>query len=121
MIVEIEACRTKGHLIYETFNGLSWCRRCHEKTDDGFAADAHHLLSAIRNERNNDVSCHEMARKDPEDVLYPPNLNIYMGTPSISQKRRAAYLKAMSKDEAKSLADWARQILDQAAGFEESK
>lgn len=85
-------------------------------TDDRFAASAHQLLKQIR---GNDVSCHDMVKKEsPTNVVYPPNLNIYTGTPAVSQKRRAAYAK---KAGAKSVSDWAREVLDQAAGFEEGK
>lgn len=51
------------------------------------------------------------------DKLKPLNLNIGLGTIEVAQERRAAYEKAMAKAGSRSLAEWARDLLDEEAGF----
>lgn len=47
----------------------------------------------------------------------PLSLNIGLGTYEMAQERREAYEKAVIKAGARSLSEWARDLLDKEAGF----
>lgn len=49
--------------------------------------------------------------------LKPLQLNVGLGTIGVAQERRAAYEKAAEKAGNRSLAEWARDLMDRASGF----
>lgn len=119
-------CKRLGHTIYETSNGLWWCKLCHERTDKSFAEHSRRILEAAKTGQPiKDVIGYFPGQKssmaNSDEPLYPQTFTISLGSTSEAQKRRGAYERAAQKAGNRTVGEWAREQLDAAANYKESK